>query len=86
MRAIDLAEVASSLEELIIALEEGREQEIVITRDGRPLAKLVPVATTVPGVRFGIAKGKFHIPDDFDAPDARIAKLFNEDGSIEPRP
>ena len=39
----------------------------MISRAGRPLAKLVPFDTPVRR-RFGIDKGVFEVPDDFDAP------------------
>lgn len=42
-------------------------EEIVITNGGRPAAKLVPVEP--PGRReFGIDRGVFNVPHDFDAP------------------
>ena len=44
-----------------------RGEEIIIARAGRPVAKLVPVAPREP-YRFGALRGRFMIPDDFDAP------------------
>jgi len=42
-------------------------EEIIISRAGRPVAKIVPVS---PGTRrrFGVDRGVFEVPDDFDAP------------------
>ena len=42
--------------------------EIVITKAGKPMAKLVPLVTTNRVRKLGILKGKIKIPDDFDAP------------------
>lgn len=42
-------------------------EEIVIARAGVPVARLVPV-TGRPERRFGIDRGLFEVPDDFDAP------------------
>jgi prevent-host-death family protein len=41
--------------------------EVVITRGGTPIAKLVPVHATGKRV-LGIDEGLFEVPDDFDAP------------------
>jgi prevent-host-death family protein len=40
MKHVDISEVTSSIAKLVDEAEQGRE--IVITRDGRPLAKLGP--------------------------------------------
>jgi antitoxin (DNA-binding transcriptional repressor) of toxin-antitoxin stability system len=45
-----------------------RGQEIVLTRDAQPVAKLVPLVQRRPRPQFGSAKGLVHIADDFDAP------------------
>lgn len=42
-------------------------EEIVIARAGVPVARLVPVAGR-PERRFGIDRGLFEVPEDFDAP------------------
>jgi len=51
-------------------------EEIVITRGGEPLARLVPVEPR--GRRqVGIDDGRFEVPDDFDAPlFAEFRELF----------
>lgn len=46
----------------------AKGEEIVITRHGRPLVKLVPAG---PGGRpreLGRLRGRIHVHDDFDAP------------------
>jgi len=42
-------------------------EEIIIARNGRPLARLVPVAERRPR-RLGLARGAIHLGADFDAP------------------
>jgi prevent-host-death family protein len=42
-------------------------EEIVIARAGVPVARLVPVEHR-PARRFGIDRGRFEVPEDFDAP------------------
>ena len=43
MPTIDIEQAKSSLSKLVKAIESGVEQEIIITRDGKPVAKLVPL-------------------------------------------
>ena len=42
-------------------------EEVVITRGGAPIAKLVPISETRPR-RLGADEGRYEVPDDFDAP------------------
>ncbi len=78
MREVNMLEAKSSLSRLVEALEQGREREIIIARNGRPAAKLVPFATQPPENRLGVAKGLFEVPDDIDARNAEIARMFND--------
>lgn len=48
--------------------EVGRGREIVIARAGRPVARLVPLATPVRRKQLGLLRGKIRISADFDAP------------------
>jgi len=76
MPSVNMLEAKSSLSRLVESIEQGREREIVIARNGRPAAKLVPVDLQPAGKRLGIAKGKFTVPDDIDAHNAEVAQLF----------
>jgi prevent-host-death family protein len=46
----------------------ARGEEIVIARDGRPVARLVPLAPPGRRRRLGLLKGKIKIAGNFDAP------------------
>ncbi len=76
MRVVNMLEAKSSLSRLVEAIEQGREPEIVIARNGRPAAKLVAVEVVPTGKRIGVAKGKFEVPDDIDREDDEVARLF----------
>lgn len=77
MNAVNMLEAKSSLSRLVEAVESGAEKEIVIARNGRPAAKLVAISAGRPATaRIGIAKGLFDVPDDIDAHNADIARLF----------
>jgi len=71
-----MLQAKSSLSRLVEAVEQGREREIVIARNGRPAAKLVPVDAAPLGKRIGVAKGMFEVPDSIDAHNAEVAQLF----------
>ena len=46
----------------------ARGEEILIARDGAPVARLVPVVGGAPRSRLGLDEGAFTVPDDFNAP------------------
>ena len=76
MRAVNMLEAKSSLSRLVEVIELGQEREIVIARNGRPAARLVPIVTSPAEKRLGVAKGVFLVPDDIDAHNDEVAKLF----------
>lgn len=76
MRAINMLQAKSSLSRLVEAVEQGEEREIIIARNGRPVARLVPLESEPAGKRIGVAKGKFKVPDDIDAHNEDVARLF----------
>jgi len=76
MSSVNMLEAKSSLSRLVESIEQGREREIVIARNGRPAAKLVPIDAVPAGKRLGIAKGKFEVPDNIDADNAEVAQLL----------
>jgi antitoxin (DNA-binding transcriptional repressor) of toxin-antitoxin stability system len=68
------------LARLIESLEQGESTEIVFTRDGMAVARLLPMDARVSGQRLGIAKGLFEVPDDIDGTNAEVARLFGTSG------
>jgi prevent-host-death family protein len=75
--AVNMHEAKTRLSQLVDAVESGRESEVVIARNGKPAARLVPIAQAPDtSKRIGIAKGKFTVPDDWDADDDLIAAMF----------
>ena len=70
-------EAKSNLSRLVAALESGAEAEVVIARDGKPVARLTAIESPPRKlIRFGVAKGKYRLPDDFDRDNDLIAALF----------
>ncbi|MGE0049347.1 MAG: type II toxin-antitoxin system Phd/YefM family antitoxin [Acidithiobacillus sp.] len=76
MQSFNMLQAKSSLSRLVEAIEQGKEREIIIARNGRPAAKLVPVDSVQAGKRIGVAKGKFEVPDSIDAHNEEIEFLF----------
>lgn len=79
--SVDTYAAKTHLSRLLARVEAG--EEVTITRRGTPIARLVPV--TKPQVVFGLMKGAFVFPEDFDSEDEAIAALF-EGSEIEPPP
>lgn len=76
MESVNMLEAKSTLSRLVEAIEAGRESEIIIARNGRPAARLVPIDPTRAGQRLGVAKGLFEVPNDIDAHNDEVAQLF----------
>ncbi|MBS0354735.1 MAG: type II toxin-antitoxin system Phd/YefM family antitoxin [Proteobacteria bacterium] len=76
MQAVNMLQAKSSLSRLVEAIEQGQEREIIIARNGRPVAKLVPMDTVQVEQRIGVAKDKFEVPDSIDAHNEEVARLF----------
>jgi prevent-host-death family protein len=64
--AVELAQAEAHLAQLIEEVKGGIE--FVITCDGQPVARLLPVSEAPSDRVPGSAKGLFTVPDDFDAP------------------
>lgn len=76
MNAVNMLQAKTNLSRLVEAIELGEEREIVIARNGRPAARLVPMDVQPAGKRIGVAKGLFEVPDNIDAHNAEVACLF----------
>lgn len=79
MTTVNMLEAKTALSRLVEAVESGAETEIIIARNGKPAAKLVPLDAVAPKkLRLGLARGKYP-PLDFEAfqaLDAEVEKMF----------
>ena len=66
MQQVTLDDAKEHLGDLIEAAVKG--DEVVITKEDRPVVKLVPVAGTMGQPKFGSAEGLITMSDDFDEP------------------
>ena len=77
MVSVYMHEAKSRLSAIVESVESGREAEVVLTRNGKPAARIVPLSKPDVSKRIGIAKGRFTVPDDWDKYDEVIAALFH---------
>jgi prevent-host-death family protein len=75
MQTISLFDAKTHLSRLIEQIASGAEDEIVISRNGKPVARVLPIQGDV-SARIGLARGEFEVPDDIDADNAEVARLF----------
>jgi len=62
---VGVHEAKTHLSRLLRRVSAG--EEIIIARGGEPIARLVPVETRRPRA-LGQDRGRFEVPEDFDAP------------------
>ena len=79
MKSVNVHEAKTHFSKLLARVERG--QEVVISRAGKPIARLVPHAAKPRPPVFGADRGKFVVPDDFDAslPDEVLASFEGDD-------
>lgn len=65
MQSVNIHEAKTHLSRLVEEAAEG--EEIIIAKAGRPVARIVALPSNKPR-KLGLLKGKFTIPNDFDAP------------------
>lgn len=79
MTQVNMHEAKTNFSKLIAAIKSGQESEIVVAQNGVPAARIVPVEPRNKPPLLGSAKGKWVIPDDIDAMNAELEKLFDGD-------
>jgi antitoxin (DNA-binding transcriptional repressor) of toxin-antitoxin stability system len=67
MTQVTIEEMQRDLPACLKRVEAG--ETLLIVRAGKPVAEVKPVGASVETLRpFGLCKGEFTVPDDFDAP------------------
>ncbi|NTV95543.1 MAG: type II toxin-antitoxin system prevent-host-death family antitoxin [Thiobacillus sp.] len=75
MQTVSLFDAKTHLSRLIDQIASGTEEEIVISRNGKPVARVLPIKADI-SRRIGLARGEFEVPDDIDRHNAEVAALF----------
>ena len=76
MLTVNVREAKTDLSKLLRLIESKREDEIQITRNGKPIVKMTLVNPIPTSKRIGVAEGKFEVPDDLDAGSEDIAAML----------
>lgn len=63
---VNVHEAKTHLSRLLERVAMG--EEIIISKAGRPVAKLVSIPTERPRFKLGSARGEFVVPEDFNDP------------------
>jgi prevent-host-death family protein len=66
VKSVNVHEAKTHFSKLLARVERG--QEVLISRAGKPVARLVPHEAKAEEPLFGQDRGKLVVPDDFDAP------------------
>lgn len=66
MSTVNVHEAKTHLSRLLVRVEQG--EEIVIARSGKPVARLVGIASSRPARRFGALRGRLTVDDGFFDP------------------
>jgi prevent-host-death family protein len=74
VKQVNVHEAKTQLSRLLQAVEEG--EEVVIARNGTPVARLVPHVEERKPREPGWAKGRIWMAPDFDEYDEQIARDF----------
>ena len=75
MQTVSLFDAKTHLSRLIDQIASGAETEIIISRNGKAVACLMPIPRDS-SRRVGLARGEFEVPDDIDQANAEVATLF----------
>jgi len=81
MPIVNMPEAKLNLSRLVTRVESGAGEEIIIARNGKPAARLAPIAAPAKsGKRLGLLAGQYPTvsQEDFDADNALIADLFRD--------
>lgn len=66
METVNIYDAKTRLSQLIDKAAAG--EDVVVCRNGKPLARITSLATPKRPIRFGLLKGEISISPDFDAP------------------
>ena len=66
MKSVNVHEAKTHLSRLLERVAAG--EEIIISKAGKPMAKLIPLSKPQMDRVAGLDEGVFRIPEDFDAP------------------
>lgn len=66
METVNIYDAKTRLSQLVDRAVSG--EDVVVSRNGKPLVRITRLKTSKRRIRFGVLKGRLTIPADFDAP------------------
>jgi prevent-host-death family protein len=66
VESVNIYDAKARLSQLIEKAASG--EDVVLSRNGKPVARITQLRTGGRGVKFGVLKGRIRIAQDFDAP------------------
>jgi prevent-host-death family protein len=81
MHVVSLFEAKTHLSRIVESLLSGTEDQVVISRRGKPAVRVTPLAKADVSKRIGVARGRFEVPADIDGANETIASLVGGGGS-----
>ena len=79
MCKMNVLEAKTNFSKLLAMLENREEDEIIICKNNKEIAKITLSPQVDVSKRIGIAKGLFTVPDDINEMDDEIAAMFEGD-------
>jgi prevent-host-death family protein len=76
MQTFNIHEAKTHLSRLVAAIKSGSASEVIIAQNGVPAARLVPISKK-PDIKWGLAEGKFTVPETIDSLNPDIEALFS---------
>ena len=76
MHTMSLFDAKTHLSRIVESLVDGSEDQVIISRHGKPVVRVTPLRKTDVSKRIGLARGLFKVPDNIDGANATIASLF----------
>ena len=66
MKPVNIYDAKTHLSRLLDKAAAG--EDVIVSRNGKPLARITQLAESRREIRFGLLKGRLSVPKDFDAP------------------
>jgi len=71
---VNMYEAKTQLSALVDQAAGG--EDVIIARNGKPQARITALVPARRSIKFGLLKGKYTVPDNFDAPNPEIEAQF----------
>lgn len=66
MHTVSLFDAKTHLSRIVEDLANGTENDVIISRHGKPMVRVTAIQSRDVSQRIGIARGEFIVPDDTD--------------------